>query len=70
MNLPKSGWVDCQKAVDCEDNNYNSGLTEQFIHRLYYEGIISEILREVSAPEDIDDTTSEWVLLSTQGVEP
>ena len=33
------------------------------------EGMINEILREVSLLEDINDTNSEWVLLWAQRVE-
>ena len=51
------------KAADCDYSDYDRGLTEQFIDGLDNEGMISEILREVSAQEDIDDTTSKWVQL-------
>ena len=57
------------KAADCDYNKYDRILTEQFIHGLDNEGIIIEILREVSLLEDIDEATSEWVLLWTQRVE-
>ena len=43
-------------------------LTEQFIHGLDDEGTISEIWREVSVIQDIDDATSEWILLRAQRV--
>ena len=48
---------------------YDRTLIKQFIHGLGEEGMISEILREVSALEDSDDTTSKRVLLWTQKVE-
>ena len=57
------------KAADCEYNKYDRRLTEQFIHGLDDEGMISEILREVSALENINDTTSKWVPLWAQRVE-
>ena len=54
------------RAAECE---YNRTLIEQFVHGLGDKGMISEILREVSALEDIDDTTSERVPLQSQRVE-
>ena len=51
------------KAAECDYKEYDRKLTEQFIHRLEKEGIINDILREVSTLEDIDDATSKWVLL-------
>ena len=39
------------------------------MHGIDDKDMISEILREVSALEDINDTTSERILLSTQRVE-
>ena len=38
---------------------YDRKLTEQFIHGLDDKGMISEILREMSALEDINDVTNE-----------
>ena len=46
-------------AVDCDYNKYDRRLTKQFIRGLDDEGMISDIPREVSALENIDDTTSE-----------
>ena len=43
------------READCENNEYDRRLNEQFIHRLDDEGIVGEILRE----EHIDDATSE-----------
>ena len=57
------------KAVDNDYIECDRRLTEQFIHRLDDKGMISEILREVSMLEDIDDTTSEWILLVAQRVQ-
>ena len=56
MNQPKSGWADSRKkAVECEYEEYDRKLTELFIHRLDDSGMTSEILREVSTSEDIND---------------
>ena len=60
MNVPKSGMGRLQTRV--EDYDYNEcdrSLADQLIHWLDNEGIISDILRKVSALEDIDDATSE-----------
>ena len=54
------------KEADCDYNEYNRKLTKQFKHGLDDECVISEILREVSALENIDNTTTEWVLLWTE----
>ena len=50
------------KATDCDYNEYDRRLTEQFINGLDND-MISEILREVLTLEDINHATSEWVLL-------
>ena len=50
------------RSADCEYNEYNWRLNEQFIHGLDNKSMICEILREISALEDTDDTTSEWLL--------
>ena len=47
------------KAAGCDYNEYGRKITEQFIHSLDSEGVINEILKEVSALENIDDTTGE-----------
>ena len=57
------------KEAYCDYNEYDRRLTEQFIHGLDNKGMISEMLRKVSVLEDIDDTTSEWILLLTQNIE-
>ena len=49
----------------CDYDEYDRRITEQFIHVLDDEGMVSQILREVSVLEDINDATSEWVLLWT-----
>ena len=56
------------KAADCDYNEYDRRLNKQFIHGLGNEGMISEIVREVSASESIDDATSEQGLLWVQRV--
>ena len=55
-------------ATECDYKEYDKKLTEQSIHTLDDEGMISEIFREVSALEDINDTTNERVLLWVQRV--
>ena len=57
------------KAPDCGNDEYDRRLTQQFIHWLDDEGMKSDILREVLALENINDTTSKWVLLWAQRVE-
>ena len=47
------------RAAECEYSVYDTRLTEQFIHGLDNEGKISEILREISALENIDYITTE-----------
>ena len=50
------------KVEECGYSEYDRRLTEQFIYGLDDEGIIGEILREVTVLEDYDDVTNEWVL--------
>ena len=57
------------KAADYHCKEYDRKLTEQFIHGLEDEGMISEILREVSVLDHINYATYEWVLLWAQRVE-
>ena len=45
------------RPADCEYNEYDRRLTEQFIHWLHEEDITGEILREMLALENTDDTT-------------
>ena len=53
------------KATDCNYKEYVRLLTDQFIHGLDNEVMISEILRKVSPLEDIDDIMSKRELLWT-----
>ena len=46
------------KAAECDYKEYNTTITEQFIKGLGDTSMISEILREVSALENTDDTAS------------
>ena len=46
------------RTADSEYNEYNRILSNQFLHGLG-EGMIDEILREISALENIDDAVSE-----------
>ena len=57
------------EAAASDYNEYNSRLTEQFLHGLDDEGMISETIKEVSVLEHIHDVTSERVPLWTQRVE-
>ena len=52
----------------CDYKVYDGRLTEHFIFGLDDEGMISEILREVSAVEDINDAKSECILPWSQRV--
>ena len=54
------------KGAEYDNKEYYRKGTKQFIYGLGDEGVISEILRVVSALEDINDATSEWVLLWPQ----
>ena len=56
-------WIN---AADYDYDEYDRRQAEKFIQTLYDKGMIREVLREVSALEKIDDTTSEWVLLWAQ----
>ena len=50
MNLPKRWMGRLQtKAADCDCNEYDRQLTEQFICEQDDKGMASEILREVAA---------------------
>ena len=70
MSLPKNGWADCKQMLQTVPiMNVMEDLTEQFIQGLDNEGTISNILKEVSALDDINDSTNEWVLLWAQWVE-
>ena len=51
------------RAADCDYNKYDRRLAEQYTHGLEDEGIMSKILREVSALENIVDNTSELITL-------
>ena len=57
------------KTTDCNYNEYDRRLARLFIHGLDDEGLISKLLREVLALENIDEPTSEWVLLWAQMLE-
>ena len=56
-------------VAECDYKEYARKLMEQSIHWLDTEGMISEILREVSALEDIIYVKNERVLLWIQRVE-
>ena len=48
---------------------YDRKLTKHFIYGVDDKGMISEMFRDVSAYKDINDTSSEWLLLLAQNVE-
>ena len=56
------------KAVECDYKEYNRELKEQLIYGLDKEGMVSEVFREVSAVEDINDVTSKGVPIWTQRI--
>ena len=56
------------KVSDCDCNECDRRLTEQFIPGLDDDGMINEIQREVSTLEDIDDATSEWYNYGPKGL--
>ena len=51
------------KAVECLYKEYDMLLTEQILNVLNDNELADEILKEVATPEDIEDATSEYVLL-------
>ena len=57
------------KIAECDYLKYDQKLTEHLTHWLDDESRISEISREVSALEDINDATNERVMIMVQRVE-
>ena len=51
------------KVAECEYKEYDMLLTEQLMGGLDEEAMISEILREIVALEDIEDAISERILI-------
>ena len=56
------------KASDCEYHDYDQRLKEQNIHGLDNEDMIGEILRELTALEDINEITCNQILVWVQKV--
>ena len=58
-------WMDRlrNKAAECQYTEYDRLLTEQFISRLHYNGMINKIFKEVATLEDTEDAKREHVLL-------
>ena len=56
----------CTEAVDCEYKECNRRMTEQFINGLDDEVCIGEIIRELTALKDINEVTSDHILMWTQ----
>ena len=52
----------CPKVAKCNYRDPDRLLKEQFIVRLNLDGMTDEILREVIAPKNIEEATSEHVL--------
>ena len=50
------------EVAECAYRDPDRLLIEQFIGRLNNDGMIDEILSEVTAPENIEEATSEHVL--------
>ena len=61
------GWT-ANKSADCDYSKNDS--RQQFIHGLDNNGMIGQILRKVSTPDDIDDASSKLVLLWPKGYKP
>ena len=57
------------EAADCEYHEYNQRLTEQFTYGLDDEVMIGEILRELTTLKDINEATSDQLLIWAQRVE-
>ena len=57
------------REAECDYKESNRELTQQFIHGLGDEGMMSWILREVPVLVDINNFTSEGALLWVQRVE-
>ena len=68
-NLPRNGWVDDKKATDCNYQEYDIRLKEQFINGLNVETIIAEIIKELTTLSDTSEVASEQVLMWAQRVE-
>ena len=58
-----------RRVANCEYNEYDRRLTEQFIHGLEHKNMIGEILREITALENNDDATSECICICAQRLE-
>ena len=56
------------KASECEYHEYNQRLKEQFIHGIDDEVMIGEILRGLIALTDINESTSDQILIWVQRV--
>ena len=57
------------KAAQCQYKEHDSLLTKQFINGINDDGMQDEILKEVATLDNIEDTTSEHVLLGACRVE-
>ena len=59
----RNGWADCEKKVaECKYRHPDRSLTKQFIGRLSDDGMINEILREVTSLENIEEALTEFML--------
>ena len=56
-------------AVDCEYNEYNRMLTEEFIYGVDSAVMIEDIIREITALKDTSEVCSVQVLMWTQIVQ-
>ena len=57
------------KAAECQNKEYTWLLTEQFINKLNDNGIVDEMFKEVDMLEDIENATSDHILLWVHRVE-
>ena len=57
------------KAADCEYHEYDQKLTAQIIHRIDIDVMTGKILWELLALKDVNEATSEQILLQAQRME-
>ena len=57
------------KAAECQYKEYNRLLTEQLLKGLHDDGMVNEILKEVTTLGDIVDATHRHILLQACRVE-
>ena len=64
MIMQKNGWADLDwQHLKCNYKERDRQLKEQFIHRLNYNDMIAEIIRELTKAKESTPVTSEQVLV-------